>query len=186
MVLTSPESRSSNIYKSFILPISSCKSKGQSLKGCNEDLTLTSPHTSVRTAAVKSLNSLWWRVGNPPLGQFMAWSTLKPWLQTQLVTNQEGANHNVNTRHLYKRPCVKQIHAPPRTRQDAPFSLAKERVRCKFADKLMKDIVNLERIQCRATKHILNIVTKIFNLIWSSFLSCTYSNCWTYCLLSSH
>ena len=89
LVSTSPESSNTNIYTSFILPISSFNLRASPTRGYNRGSTLTSLHTLVRTVAVKSLNSI--LCGAIHGRKFMARLTLKPWPQTQLVAKPVGS-----------------------------------------------------------------------------------------------
>ena len=70
--------------------------------GCKSGSTRTSLHTSVSNEAVMSLISLCLIVGNPPLAQDSAWSTVKAWPHSHFVCNFDGVQPYLNARASWK------------------------------------------------------------------------------------
>ena len=66
--------------------------------------TYTSWHTSDMRSAVRSRISLCWTIGNPPVGQFKAWSMVNDLPQAHVVGNRGGCHQYLKQRAPRKAP----------------------------------------------------------------------------------
>jgi len=134
-MLTFPESNSSNIYTSFILSISSCKS-APTCKRLQERLD---PH--ITTHLGKSSSSevsqlVMMKSGKSPSRTIHGMINTKT-LAKNTISSQTRREHkhkaSLKAALCKANPCSSMDKAE--SQEDAPFSLDKERVRCKFANK---------------------------------------------------
>ena len=100
----------------------------------------TSEQTSVKREARKSLTSLWCTVGNPPVGQFRAWSVLKglPQMHWEGSLSRAhpylGASASLNAPLWMAKPWCRSGMTV--SQLEAPFSLASFLTRCNVSGNL--------------------------------------------------